>query len=432
MGWISNAEYLAEETLKSMSGNRPGFTPDRNATGFYRHFIEMNTGNQAWNSEYSTIDSGIFLCGALFAKKYFNNNTTIENYVEQIYNTMDWSKVIADVQQGRLYMIMNANGNGQSNASLPPFNEYMIVAWLAMKAEQNNPGDATQLWNLHFEHADSLLTKTYQGIPVLTDSPNSYIPSFTLQFPYYMCHHFTTQTDYLQYFEQARRADSLWFATVTNYNSYEWGLGAGSYNTGSGYHADEINDNPSQIVSPHIIAGFIPIYPQAEQDLIDLYNNNKGKFTLPNSSAPNQILWRYSNTVPSWSASEVQGIDYSTMLFGLASLPQFLGKDFFAYYNDYDFPPYSTSTITIESNHNLTIYPNPVQDELNLKIEGVYQGKLQLRILDIEGKLLQILEVMKNESTTHYLIPFQEWTSGVYFVEVLGDDGQRLVKKVVK
>ena len=432
MGWISDAEVLAEQTLKSMSGNQAGFNPDRNASGFYRHFINMNTGAQEWGSEYSTIDSGIFLCGALFAKKYFKNNTTIADYVQEIYNAMDWSKVIADVNNGRVYTIMLPNGNGQNGATLPPFSEYMIVSWLAMKAEENNPGPATQLWNLHYAHPDSLMKRDYQGISVLTDHPSSYIPSFTLQFPYYMCHDFTTSPDYLNYLKNARQADSLWFATNTNYQNYEWGLGAGSYNNGSGYHADEINENSSEMVSPHIIAGFIPVFPEAEQHLKDMYAANKGIFTLPTGATPNKILWRYSNTISGWSAPEVQGIDYSTMLFGLASLPQHLGSNFFAYYNDYDFPVNTSPVNTISKGNQLKIFPNPVMDILNISIENEARGSMQLMILDTTGRLIQTSYFTKNDKKSNYQLPVNALSSGIYFIELIGENGKIETQKFVK
>ena len=71
MGWINNAEQLAIASLKTATGNTPNFTPDRTSNGYYRHFMDVNTGAQAWSSEYSTIDTDILVCGALFCMKYF-------------------------------------------------------------------------------------------------------------------------------------------------------------------------------------------------------------------------------------------------------------------------------------------------------------------------------------------------------------------------
>src|SRR5437588_1836250 len=43
--------------------------------GFYYHFIDMNTGRRAWQSEVSTIDTAYLLAGALAAAQYFARDT---------------------------------------------------------------------------------------------------------------------------------------------------------------------------------------------------------------------------------------------------------------------------------------------------------------------------------------------------------------------
>ena len=103
-----------------------------------------------------------------------------------------------------------------------------------------------------------------------------------------------------------------------DYNLFEWGLGAGSAITSS-YHADAINNNEDLIVSPHIIAGYIPVNTESKSNLIDLWNSNLGKFNLPNVNN-DPILWRYSKSNTTWIPNEIIGIDYSSMLFGLSTL----------------------------------------------------------------------------------------------------------------
>ena len=83
MNWISNSEEVAKTTLRSITGNNPSFNPDRNQSGFYRHWIEMETGERAWNSEYSSIDTAILVSGALFCKKYFNSSQ-IDTYADDL------------------------------------------------------------------------------------------------------------------------------------------------------------------------------------------------------------------------------------------------------------------------------------------------------------------------------------------------------------
>jgi len=52
-----------------MNGRTSGFVPARNPqNGFFRHWINMTTGERAWSSEYSSIDTGLLVIGALFSK----------------------------------------------------------------------------------------------------------------------------------------------------------------------------------------------------------------------------------------------------------------------------------------------------------------------------------------------------------------------------
>ena len=72
---LPNAEERTIKTLETMNGLTHGFNPAKNKiNGFFRHFIDMKTGERAWNSEYSSIDTAILIAGALFSKTYFSNN----------------------------------------------------------------------------------------------------------------------------------------------------------------------------------------------------------------------------------------------------------------------------------------------------------------------------------------------------------------------
>tara|TARA_B000000557_G_C20798965_1_gene454599 strand:+ start:404 stop:1873 length:1470 start_codon:yes stop_codon:yes gene_type:complete len=335
MGWISDADSLAELTLFSITGQDPDFyNPDRNSKGYYRHWIDMNTGEQAWNSEYSSIDTGILLAGALFCKNYFNFNNYNENityYVEMLWESIDWSVSIFNPQTGGIYREFDHLGMGLINSITLPFNEYILVAWFAKNQEDaaNVYGDANELWFNHYENPDSLQKKDYFGIELLTDNQNYYLSNFTYQFSYYLCNYFTLNDNYNHYLSNSRRADSLWWSIETNAQTFEWGLGAGN-SLNIGYHADAINNNLDQTVSPHIISGFIPVYSEGKEHILDLYSNDFGLYEYQYTDS---ILWRYSLLDREGMISDISGVDFSTMLFGLSTLPDYLGPDFFPTYN---------------------------------------------------------------------------------------------------
>ena len=430
MGWTDEAAEQVLTTLKTITGNHPPFNPDRNATGYFRHWIDMDTGAQAWNSEYSTIDSGILTSGALFCKKYFCTNDSIQFYADQLWNSIDWSKAIQNPQAGGIYLEMQANGEGVPNAITLPFNEYMIVAWLAVNQESGNPGIATDLWNNHYADPDNLLTKDYNGIPLLTDNPGAFLSSFVVQFPFYLCHYFTDNSDYVQFLDNARQADSLWWANEQTGSYYHWGLGAGSSNLSGGYHADAINNNPTHIYSPHIISGFLPVHPADTMSLLKLYSEGESIYTLP-APESNEILWRKSLDSLNFSADAVSGVDYSTMLFGLASLPEFLGVNFFMEYNDFFNEPCGTLTgsdAPITERFKVNVFPNPASEGIFMEIEGHFENQIHVKVFNPAGQLVLKKRLHYNNSSITF-VDLTNLPKGIYFIEV-SSGKYKAIKKV--
>lgn len=56
--------------------------------GFYFHFVDMNTGKRAWESEVSSIDSAILLMGVLTAGEYFGGE--VQTKAQEIYDGVNW------------------------------------------------------------------------------------------------------------------------------------------------------------------------------------------------------------------------------------------------------------------------------------------------------------------------------------------------------
>lgn len=71
---------------------------DTNATGysgFYYHFLSMETGTRVWRSELSSIDTGLLVMGILFARNYYDGNNETEQSIrslsEQLLARMNWN-----------------------------------------------------------------------------------------------------------------------------------------------------------------------------------------------------------------------------------------------------------------------------------------------------------------------------------------------------
>jgi hypothetical protein len=64
--------------------------------GFFFHFANLNTGERIWESEISSVDTAILLCGMLTCRKYFDAHSEITRLAYEIFNRVDWSWVAED------------------------------------------------------------------------------------------------------------------------------------------------------------------------------------------------------------------------------------------------------------------------------------------------------------------------------------------------
>ncbi len=69
--------------------------------GFYYHFVDMETGKRAWESEVSSIDTAILLMGVLSAGEYFGGE--VQNKAQQIYDGVNWPWFV-DESRDMFYM----------------------------------------------------------------------------------------------------------------------------------------------------------------------------------------------------------------------------------------------------------------------------------------------------------------------------------------
>jgi hypothetical protein len=63
--------------------------------GFFYHFANINTGERIWESEVSSVDTAILLCGALMCRQHFNDRD-IQDLAHAIFDRVDWTWVAED------------------------------------------------------------------------------------------------------------------------------------------------------------------------------------------------------------------------------------------------------------------------------------------------------------------------------------------------
>lgn len=64
--------------------------------GFFYHFADLDTGERVWDSEVSSVDTAILLCGILTCRQHFEQHSEISLLAYQIFNRIDWSWLSED------------------------------------------------------------------------------------------------------------------------------------------------------------------------------------------------------------------------------------------------------------------------------------------------------------------------------------------------
>jgi len=196
-GWIAkeDAYQLVLKTLKTFRDEVP------QEKGFFYHFLDMRTARRAWNSEVSSIDTALFLAGALFAGEYFKG-TEAEKIAGELYERVDWPWML----NGRNVLCMGWKPHdGFLMFYWDSYSEAMILYALAIGSpthpinaeywlEWKRPVDSYKDYNLVYSSTGSIFTYQYshawidfRQLPAenLSSSPGLYSPGLEAGINYY-------------------------------------------------------------------------------------------------------------------------------------------------------------------------------------------------------------------------------------------------------
>jgi hypothetical protein len=272
--------------LRFFRSSRQG--PDPNATGykgFYYHFIDMQTGQRAWQCELSTIDSAILMAGVLTASTYFTGTSEAETEIRELadilYRRVDWKWAL----NGGTTI---CHGWNPESGFLPyrwdtHYSEALILYVLAL-GSPTFPIDAQGYseWTSTFEW------KTIYGIEHLYAGPLFIHQMSHLWLDFRGIHDDFNRKKGIDYFENSRRAtlvqrqygieNPLGFS---HYHKYGWGLTASD---GPGPAVLEVNGIQRQFfdytargapfgpddgtISPWAVVASLPFAPEIVIDTV--------------------------------------------------------------------------------------------------------------------------------------------------------------------
>lgn len=313
LGRDPEAKRKSLETLRAINGKKPGFQIDREKAGYYRHFFQSDSGQG--KSEHSTIDTAIMVVGALFCRNIFDD-PLIKKEADELWSSIDWELALANPSGRKLHMVIE-DGRPKAKTVTSLFNEYYLLAALIREAQIQKTGKSEVV------KFAQLPTWENEGEVILSDWRKVPHCSFLIQFPFYLSHEGASDPAFAKFVRAQAIADQKASSRWSGVPHY-WGNGAGMMPVG-GYRANVYSENPEQVISPHIIGGFISTNPDALGHLLKLYQDPKRTV----DSLVGKILPRFSVKHSGWWAPRVEAIDYSSMLFGLAASHSELGMVFF-------------------------------------------------------------------------------------------------------
>ncbi len=292
-GWVSRKEAKAR-VLNTLLSYRDKVY---NNHGFFYHFVDMDSGERYWKSELSSIDTALFLAGAMTAGEYFGGE--IKKVADEIYERVDWRWMMAD---GSTLNMGWDPETGFLNTWWAVYCEDLILYILAI-GSPTHPISAS-VWN-------------NIGRPVGNYSGNTVIesaPLFTHQYSHIWVDFRGVHDNYADYFENSV------YATLANraycvdelskqfktYNENVWGLTAGDGPDGYKAYGGKPGraERPDGTVFPTAAGSSIVFTPELSISALKyMYDNYRDKIWGKYGFADSFNLDR------NWTASDVIGID---------------------------------------------------------------------------------------------------------------------------
>lgn len=187
-----------------------------NQNGFFYHFVDMTTGARALNSEVSSVDTAILLCGVLTCRQHFQD-AQVQNLATQIYERVNWPWML---NGGPTFSMGWTPESGFLNARWDHYSELMMIYLLGIGSPTNPVSpDTWKAW--------SRPTITYQGLTYISGND----PLLTHQYSHAWFDFRNKKDAYANYFQNsvtATMAHRLFCLSLAarfpDYSNDLWGI----------------------------------------------------------------------------------------------------------------------------------------------------------------------------------------------------------------
>jgi hypothetical protein len=264
--------------------------------GFFYHFANLDTGERLWDSEVSSVDTAILLCGILTCRQHFQSSE-IRQLARSIFNRVDWTWLSADTA-------LLQHGWTPEIGFLPfrwdAYSELMMLYLLGLGSTSHPlPADAWDAWKR--------ATFEYDGLKYV----GSFAPLFVHQYSQAWFDFRGKRDRYTDYFQNSiiatdvhRRFCLELGKHFPDYNDDLWGITASDSEKGYVVWGGPPAIGPIDgTIVPSAAAGSMPFMPQAAMRVI---RNIKTRY--PDAWSRYGFVNAF-NPLKNWYDSDVIGID---------------------------------------------------------------------------------------------------------------------------
>jgi len=292
-GYISYAQARdrALATLRFLWKKMP------NERGFYYHWANITTGERLWQSEVSSVDTSILLCGILTCRQYFAYSE-INQLAHEIFNRVDWNWLSEDT---RILPHGWTPEGGFLQYRWDSYSEMMMMYLLGLGSSSHPlPAQAWDAWKRTMFEFDGI---HYIG---------SYAPLFVHQYSQAWFDFRGKRDKYADYFQNSilatdvHRRFCLSLATkFPDYSDHLWGITASDSEHGYEVWGGPPSTGPIDgTVVPCATAGSLPFLPGPVMRVLRYIQYRYGAGTWSRYGFVDAF-----NPLTNWYDSDIVGID---------------------------------------------------------------------------------------------------------------------------
>lgn len=405
--------------------------------GLFYHFLDMNTGLRVWNSELSSIDTALFLAGALDAAAYFTgvdaDEVAIRQLADDLYRRVDWEWMRNNTIG--IKMGWNPESGFATFGTWTGYNEAMIMYILAL-GSPTFPIAA----NWWFTWTSGYRWETWYGYSYLV-----FPPLFGHQYSHCWIDYRSIQDTYMRfmesnYFDNSRKATLAQRAYCIDnpggwvgYGENVWGLTASDYPGGYSARGAPPAQNDDGTITPTAVASSIVFAPEVVIPTLRYWYEN-----YPWLWGPYGFKDAF-NLTQAWVATDYIGIDQGPIIMMIdnyrneAIWDRFMSNpDVLTGLQRATFLNATGTGESVASSAKTVLFPsrpNPFDESTMVQYRLPDSGPVKLELFDVRGRLVRTLVNGIQEAGDHQVsLRGDDLATGTYFYR-LRWNGQQVSRR---